>query len=447
MHSFLLNFMRQILKGKHYMTEQNKKIPFPLITIKENVKLRKSQEKIIELAEKAFNKGDFNESLLLYKRINDVAKNKIERKEIDGNIRKIIEMLDKYPPKNPLKNQEKNPPKKTERQKQNKEPALNLPNLSNLQDQELSLKIDNISLSGIEISAGSKIMDVFEKIIPQKYNEQSINEDYEVPKLPKGTDNEKDHIESAKEIKEIEEIKKEYIEKFEKEGNPLNLSDKEAVDLENTSVSEEHTEKRQNKHTNEPKHQKLNNDKHHEKETSQKNESINNEEDDVLKIAPEIDKLYKDGSSKNVDDIEAKLKSGNNDEPIKVQQVAPTKKIEKIKPLNLTYNFTNVFHNKFYVQHSNMFNEAARLVSERKLDDAIDYYKVLLDQKLPETMKIMIKQNIKDLELSIINTFKYANTIVDMDESGRLTSLDSDSDTVKIIEQQDYKKDDVYFKE
>ncbi|PKL15493.1 MAG: hypothetical protein CVV50_00040, partial [Spirochaetae bacterium HGW-Spirochaetae-6] len=147
--------------------------------------------------------------------------------------------------------------------------------------------------------------------------------------------------------------------------------------------------------------------------------------------------------------VDAKLSSSEDedDKPIKVEQVAPKPKIEKVKPLNLTYNFTNVFHNKFYFKYSDMFNEAAQLVRERKLDDAIEYYQVLLDQRLPETMKAMIRQNIGDLQEAIINTFKQADTIVKMDNSGKLHRLDSMSSVRVLDDGRSGNKDDIFFKE
>ncbi len=81
---------------------------------------------------------------------------------------------------------------------------------------------------------------------------------------------------------------------------------------------------------------------------------------------------------------------------------------------------------------------------EKKLDEAIDYYKVLLDQKLPETLKLMIQQNVEDLKLAIINTFKYSDTIVRMDESWNLIRVDDNS--IRVLETGG-NRNDVYFKE
>ncbi len=134
----------------------------------------------------------------------------------------------------------------------------------------------------------------------------------------------------------------------------------------------------------------------------------------------------------------------NDQEPIKVEQVAPKKKLEKIKPLDLTFNFSNVFYSKFYLKYSEIFNEAAHLVREKRLDEAMEYYKVLLDQKLPETLKLMIQQNVEDLKLAILNTFKYSDTIVKMDESGNLVRVDDN--TIRVFETGSA-QNDVYFKE
>lgn len=103
---------------------------------------------------------------------------------------------------------------------------------------------------------------------------------------------------------------------------------------------------------------------------------------------------------------------------------------KKKKPLKLTFDFKDMFHNKSYLKYREILNEAAQLVSEKKLDEALDYYNVILDQDIPKAFKLMIKQNIADITQTIIETFKRSDTIVNVKSSGEVTRL-----TTKFIEE------------
>lgn len=100
-------------------------------------------------------------------------------------------------------------------------------------------------------------------------------------------------------------------------------------------------------------------------------------------------------------------------------------KKEKKKPniLKLTYDFRELFHNKTYQKYREILNEAAQLVSEKKLDEALEYYNVILEQNIPRAFKYMIQQNVKDITNTIIETFKRSDTIVNVKESGEIKRL------------------------
>ncbi len=108
---------------------------------------------------------------------------------------------------------------------------------------------------------------------------------------------------------------------------------------------------------------------------------------------------------------------------------------KKKKPLKLTFDFKDMFHNKSYLKYREILNEAAQLVSEKKLDEALDYYNVILDQDIPKAFKLMIKQNIADITQTIIETFKRSDTIVNVKSSGEITRL-----TTKFIEEEKEEK-------
>ncbi len=99
------------------------------------------------------------------------------------------------------------------------------------------------------------------------------------------------------------------------------------------------------------------------------------------------------------------------------------KEKKKIEPLKLTFNFKDMFHNKTYLKYRDILNEAAQLVSEKKLDQALEYYRVILDQNIPKAFKLMIQQNIDDITKTIIDTFKRSDTIVNVKSSGEITRI------------------------
>ncbi|MDH5682237.1 MAG: hypothetical protein OEZ36_11655, partial [Spirochaetota bacterium] len=105
------------------------------------------------------------------------------------------------------------------------------------------------------------------------------------------------------------------------------------------------------------------------------------------------------------------------------------------QPIRLTFDFRNMFNNKYYRKYKDMLNEAATLVAEKKLDEALEYYYVIQDQNIPQSFKIMIKQNIKDIEETIADTFRYSDTIVKVDDAG-------DVSRVRIEEEEEYEEED-----
>jgi D-alanine-D-alanine ligase-like ATP-grasp enzyme len=80
------------------------------------------------------------------------------------------------------------------------------------------------------------------------------------------------------------------------------------------------------------------------------------------------------------------------------------------------------------------------LVADKKLDEALEYYYVVLDQNIPSALKLMIKQNIEDIEQTIANTFRYSDTIVRLKESGEVSKL-------RVVDEIEYEDNKVRSKE
>ena len=93
------------------------------------------------------------------------------------------------------------------------------------------------------------------------------------------------------------------------------------------------------------------------------------------------------------------------------------------KPIRLTYDFKTMFRNPYYIKYKAMLNEAATLVSEKRLDEALEYYYTIIDQNIPQAFKLMITQNIDDIHRTIVETFKFSDTIVKMEDSGNVKRL------------------------
>ena len=108
----------------------------------------------------------------------------------------------------------------------------------------------------------------------------------------------------------------------------------------------------------------------------------------------------------------------------------PKPKRSMKEPVRMTYDFRNLFQSKYYWKYRDMLNTAATLVAEKKLDDALEYYYVIADQNIPSSFRLMIQQNIKDIEETIADTFRYSDTIVKMDEAG-------DVARVRIVEKEE----------
>ncbi len=99
----------------------------------------------------------------------------------------------------------------------------------------------------------------------------------------------------------------------------------------------------------------------------------------------------------------------------------PPKKMPK--RVRLSYSFRNLFNNKTYIRYKEILNRAAILVAERRLDDALDYYYTIRDQNIPNVFRMMIQQNIDDIEDTIMRTFQFSDTIVKVKDSGRAIRL------------------------
>ncbi len=108
------------------------------------------------------------------------------------------------------------------------------------------------------------------------------------------------------------------------------------------------------------------------------------------------------------------------------------------EPIRLTYDFRNLFHNKYYRKYRDMLNEAATLVAEKKLDEALEYYYVIRDQNIPQSFRLMIQQNINDIEETIADTFRYSDTIVKVDEAGEISR-------VRVVEQEELESEEIEY--
>ena len=91
--------------------------------------------------------------------------------------------------------------------------------------------------------------------------------------------------------------------------------------------------------------------------------------------------------------------------------------------MRLSFSFKNLFNNKTYIKYREILNKAAILVAEKRLDEALDYYYTIRDQNIPNVFKMMVQQNIDDIEETIMRTFQYSDTIVKVKDSGRAIRL------------------------
>ena len=507
--------------------------------------LRTSQKKIIELAEKALLDGNYDEALSLYKTVGHAVHNS----EVTERINKNIENIEKLKYKKEASNQSSS-------NTSNSIPTTNTPNIEGL-----TLKIDNITISGINIDATGEAVKLINKVLKigkiksigdnesieetnsskdnnenlvqentvlsnenkvlsdQENNENKVNnpnisidnkglgtEEYPnvvvkhvfETSINKSLDEKKidsyssdktntisDAVEINRKVVENEKtnikdkginLKGEEIE-LEKVGNGNveleNIEDKTvkkeylkekaySKDMENTEiekVGDENVkiEKIDNKiiRSDTLIEEKPRREKEEIEKVGNGNVELENIEDKTVKKEYLKEKAY----SKDMENIEIEKVGDENveiehsddkkeiiarfsDEPLRIEPTVKQPKV--IKPVNLTYNFMNVFHNKFYFKYENLFEDAARLVRENKLDDAIEYYKVLLDQKIPGTLKMMIKANIEELQNAILNTFKNTDTMVAVDYSGNIVSVD---EKIKLDEKRNEKRKDIYFED
>lgn len=89
--------------------------------------------------------------------------------------------------------------------------------------------------------------------------------------------------------------------------------------------------------------------------------------------------------------------------------IKSTRKLKKELPiLKVNFDFTklpdefslskekNILEYSFY-KYKPMLEKAGELIKKRKVREAIDYYRVVMDQNIPNEFKLMIKKNINDL--------------------------------------------------
>lgn len=470
--------------------------------------LRTSQKKIIELAEKALLEGNYDEAKSLYSTVKHTVHNEDLINKINTNINNI---------------------EKLKRKKEDEKNKLDfnspVPNQSGSSipfsgSEGLNLRIDNITISGLNIDATGKAVELIKKALniskgSDKNTEENskdlkeskscdsqllsdslltegvevksvnvkddfgetgqiednigFNRDYENDQVQgksnsneyknvRGIENTKNNVFNLIErevIKEksvgVDDLKDDAISKSksvsnvadtEKNSNTINKvtesSDVNSVKMNKDQLSgkgdfEKDSSDFKNKDTAEIKKENIIN----EKDIDIELEKIGDENVELEKIPEEREEVEEKNRKL---EILAKL----GDEPIKIEPTLKPPPEKIMKPIELTYNFVNIFHNKFYFKYENLFEDAAKLVKENKLDEAIEYYKVILDQKIPETLKIMIKANIEELQKAILNTFKKTDTMVTLDYSGKLVSIE---DKIKLEGKSSGAKSDIYFKE
>ncbi len=107
------------------------------------------------------------------------------------------------------------------------------------------------------------------------------------------------------------------------------------------------------------------------------------------------------------------------------------------KRVRLSYSFRNLFNNKTYIKYKEILNRAAILVAEKRLDEALDYYYTIRDQNIPNVFKMMVQQNIDDIEDTIMRTFQYSDTIVKVKDSGRAIRLKDINEYERQIEEEE----------
>jgi hypothetical protein len=155
----------------------------------------------------------------------------------------------------------------------------------------------------------------------------------------------------------------------------------------------------------------------------------------------ELDEAYKDE-----DGIKVETKTSEsggkeiiftNLDPDKKKKKPPKKPPKRVR---LSYSFRNLFNNKTYLKYKEILNRAAILVAEKRLDEALDYYYTIRDQNIPNVFKMMVQQNIDDIEQTIMNTFQYSDTIVKVKDSGRAIRLRDISEYERQIEQEEKEK-------
>jgi len=121
------------------------------------------------------------------------------------------------------------------------------------------------------------------------------------------------------------------------------------------------------------------------------------------------------------------------------QQPPPPPQRRSLKqPVRLTYDFRNLFHSKYYWKYRDMLNHAATLVAEKKLDEALEYYYVIQDQNIPSSFRLMIQQNIRDIEQTITDTFRFSDTIVKMNDTGEVSRI-------RVVEEEELVKEEYEF--
>jgi hypothetical protein len=153
-------------------------------------------------------------------------------------------------------------------------------------------------------------------------------------------------------------------------------------------------------------------------------EDVDKKDRTPKKVEDQVKEAYND-----VDDIKVETKT-NTDGAREIVFTNMGEQEKKKRPpkkppkrVRLSFSFRNLFNNKTYIKYKEILNTAAILVAEKKLDEALDYYYTIRDQNIPNVFKMMVQQNIDDIEETIMRTFQYSDTIVKVKDSGRAIRL------------------------
>ncbi|MDY6969826.1 MAG: hypothetical protein SVR08_14365, partial [Spirochaetota bacterium] len=120
------------------------------------------------------------------------------------------------------------------------------------------------------------------------------------------------------------------------------------------------------------------------------------------------DKKEKEDDLYELDDTRKEIKNKEEEDFYKKFLKHERRKKKELPILKVSYDFSklpdiqslskdlNLVEYSFY-KYRPMLEKANELVKKRKVNEALNYYKVVLDQNIPQEFKVMVKKNIEDL--------------------------------------------------